>query len=250
MPIKSRDPVAYAHAIAARLADVKTAAELKKPIAAFRAALARHDVAATAAVRAREARDAALASVAAADDVLDPSVDALATAMVGAGVTKRARAFLGYSSYGPSDLQALAYATEAKEVEKLVAALAKKKAPAAVAKAAALASKNARAVTAALAALVKPDAAYAKALVAREAAVPALVKATSKLKRQAALVWEDDEPETYASVFAPPELVQAPKSPVAKKAARTRKGKAAPAGGASTGNGSVVATPPPATPGA
>ena len=127
------------------------------------------------------------------------------------------------------------------ESQKLVAAVLKKKPPSAVVKACALVTKNAKAVGAALAALVKPEAAYQKALLARDAGLPALVKATSKLKKHAALAWEDDEPETYASVFAPPDAVQAPKSPTAKKASKTRARKRAGGGTASGG-----ATPPPA----
>jgi hypothetical protein len=228
MATNRSDPVTYAEAIDERLDGIKTPPELKKLVASFRAAFTAYQTAATVTEKAREARDAALAAVAKADDVLDPSVDALATALVGATLTQRARPFLGFSTYAPGDLQDAAYAIEVKEVEKLVVAVGKKKPPPTVAKAAALASKNAKAVGAALAKLVKPQAAYQQALIARDAKLPALVKATSKLKRQAALVWEDSDPATLASIFAPPDAVQAPKSPAAKKAAKTKAGKKPP----------------------
>ncbi|HEY4121476.1 MAG TPA: hypothetical protein VGM56_26605 [Byssovorax sp.] len=222
MPTSHRDPIAYAHAIAARLEGVATPKEMKASLVAFRAAIGAIDAGAKVVDAAKGARDAALGAVGEADDALDASVEALATALVGANVTKRARPFLGLSSYGPTDLEQLAYATEVKEVEKLLAAVKKKKPAADVAKAAAACDKNAKAVTTKLGALVKPQAAYDKALGARDALLPALVKATSKLKKYAALAW-DDEPSTYASVFAPPDAVQAPKSPAAKKAAKKRR---------------------------
>jgi hypothetical protein len=71
-------------------------------------------------------------------------------------------------------------------------------------------------------ALTAPQAAYDKALGAREKLVPEHHKAYRKLKKHAAVVW-DDEPETFEAVFAPPSEIQVPRRP-RKKATQGAKG--------------------------
>jgi hypothetical protein len=56
----------------------------------------------------------------------------------------------------------------------------------------------------------KPQAAYTRALEAREALLPAWSKALRFLKKHTAAAWDEDV-ATYKSIFAPPEAVQAPK---------------------------------------
>jgi hypothetical protein len=232
-----RDHRAYSDAIAERISDRSLPAALKAPLKNFLVARAAFEKAAGTAFKAREARDIALQLVANADDILDPAVDALATALVGAGITKRTRPFAGLSSYGPRELQDLGYASEPGEVRKLVANVMKKKPAAAVVKACQACTKAAAGVEAALKKVVKPEAEYRKSLVTRDALLPALVKATSKLKLHAQLAWED-EPATYKAIFAPPDTVQAPKKRATKKTQAAKK-----TGAKSTANGVTTTTP-------
>ena len=156
-------------------------------------------------------RDEALATIATADDVLDASVLALADTIVGAGLGARRNPFAAYSPHPPAGLVELAWAREVKEVRalctKLLRLTAKKPAPE-VKNRVATCKKNAAAVEVALKKLTGPQAAYEKALSARDALLGSWTKSLSKLKKHAAAAWADDE-ATYAAVFAPVAAVQA-----------------------------------------
>jgi hypothetical protein len=80
-------------------------------------------------------------------------------------------------------------------------------------------AKKATTVLVKLTAVVKPQAAYTKALAARDALLPTWSKAYAKLEKVATAPWVD-EPETVASVFAAPESIQAPKARRARRRAK------------------------------
>jgi hypothetical protein len=143
--------------------------------------------------------------------------------MAGAQMGTRKNPFASYSKYAPSDLTALAYADEVKEVLAMCAKITKAKPSPDVAKSVAKCVALANAVTKALAALTKPQLAYTKSITTRDALLLTWSKSLSKLKRTAAVVWFDDD-ATYKSVFAAPAKVQAP----VKKRAKRMATKAAP----------------------
>jgi hypothetical protein len=200
-----------------RLASTTLPAALKKPAADFKTAHLALAAARDAARTARTVRDEALAAVGVADDALDAAVNVLADKMAGAQMGTRKSPFASVSKYSPSDVTGLAYADEVKEVLALTAKVKKAKPPADVAKAAAACEKQANAVASALAKMSKPQLAYAKSLAARDALLPTWAKSLSRLKKNAAAAWFDDQ-ASYDAVFAAPERVLAPVHPRAKKA--------------------------------
>lgn len=210
---------AYGAAILARLSDVTVPAALKPRVASFKKVHEQYESASEAAEAARKKRDEAIDAIGAADDRFDASVGALADKIVGAGLGSRQNPFKAYSRHAPSELTAMAYAAEPKAIRELGDALVQAKPPSEVAKALSVCLKNANALETALDALTKPEAAYVKALAAREALLPAWDKALRSLRKHADVAWEDD-PATQKAVFAPPSAVQAPKKRRAKKAAK------------------------------
>jgi hypothetical protein len=200
-----------------RLAGTTVPAALKPPIAAFRKSHGEYEAAAVVADTAREKRDQALDDVGEADHVFDAGVHYLGNKLVGAGLGTRKNPFAGLSNYTPSELTDLPYAEEPKAIRALGEALVRKDPPVEVTKALAASLKAAKAIEAALRALVKPQAAYSRALGARDALLPAWTKALGKLKKHAAAAWDDD-PATYKATFAPPGAVHAPTKKKATKA--------------------------------
>jgi hypothetical protein len=192
-----------------RFATQGVPAALKTYVAAFKNQHAALEAAAEKAEKARAVRDAVLAKMGEADDVLDRSVDALADALVGAGLGARRDPFTAYSKYTPARLKDLAYLTEVKEVRALCENVTKAKPPANVARAVATVRKNADALDAAVAALSGPQSAYEQAIAARDRLLPEWTRALARLQRNAAAHWFET-PETYRAVFAVPALVQKP----------------------------------------
>jgi hypothetical protein len=96
-------------------------------------------------------------------------------------------------------------------MRELAEAIEKKAPPASVKKALATCLKNASSIETALGKLTGPQAAYTKALGDRDALLPDWSKALRRLKKRAAVAWEDDE-GTYKAVFAAVESIQAPKT--------------------------------------
>jgi hypothetical protein len=165
------------------------------------------------------ARDAVLEKVGEADTALDRSLDELANACVGAGLTRRARPFEGLSEYSPSALQALAYKKEVDATGALLDALAKKSPPPKVASEAAKVRKNAAAVQKRLDAVTGPEARLVKARIARDATLDGASKALArfKLRAKGALL---DDPGAYEALFGDRAAVQAPAAKPKKKAAK------------------------------
>jgi hypothetical protein len=192
-----------------RLASSALPASLKKFAAEFKKEHVALANASNAARTARGQRDDSLAAVSAADDELDAALGRLADKMAGAQMGSRQKPFGTYSKYSLTDLTKLAYANEAKEVLALVAKVKKAKPTGDVAKALATCEKKANAVNAALAKLTKPQAAYSKALAARDALLPTWTKSLNRLKKNAAAALFDDE-GAYEALFAPPQAVQTP----------------------------------------
>ena len=206
--------------ILARLAETGVPAALKKPAAEFKKIHGALVVATKAAEAARVKRDDAMRTIAAADDALDTSVNALADMMVGAQMGTRKNAFATYSKHAPGALTGLAYAVEVKEVRALTAKLKKAKPSTgspAVAKAALACEKLAAAVDLAIKALTSPQLALHAAMAARDALLLDWMKALVKLKRKALGEWFDDDAK-YEAVFAAPSAVQAPTRAVKTKA--------------------------------
>jgi hypothetical protein len=211
----------YGQAVLDRLADTPLPPALKPSVTAFTKAHGAYDAAAVLTDSAREKRDLALDLIGDLDDTFDTGAGQLADKMVGAGLGKRTNPFAGLSKHSPSQLTSLPYADEPKAMRALITEIQKKNPPAEVKKAIARCLKDATALESALDKLTKPQAAFAKALAARDALLPTWTKALRSLKRQAAAAWDDDE-ATYKAVFAPVGAVQAPKK--ARKKAPAKKG--------------------------
>ncbi len=201
---------AYGTTVLERLAGEALPAALKGPAKGFKEAHANVEKASKATEAARAVRDAALEAVASADAALDVSVEALADGLVGAGLGSRKAPLASFTRRTVSELVSLAYATEAKEVRALCAAVRRAKPPAPVTKALATCEKNLQHVERAIAAIAKPQATYAKALASRDALLPAWTRAIGRLKRHAAVAWEDDL-ATIRATFAPPDDIATPK---------------------------------------
>ena len=200
---------AQGKAILDRLAEEKTSATLKGAIKAFAAANKGYDDQATKVDDARGLRDGAIQSIGEADAVLDTSVLALADLLVTAKLGTRKNPFAAFSKYPPETLTNLAYMNEVMEVEKLGAAIIKKKPTAEVKAGVATCLKNAAAVKTALGAINKPQAGYTKAIIARDSTLLAWQKALGQLKKHVAAEWDDD-PARVKAIFAPPSAMQAP----------------------------------------
>jgi hypothetical protein len=201
-----------AEAVRDRLEDkaFSTPTGFKPHVKTFIAIQTKFEAAAIAAEQAESARDDALALVGDEDTALDTSLDDYADAVSAAKLGPRVNPFKPYSRHAPSALKDLPYAKEPAEVRDLVAAVAKKKPPVAVTKAGAVCLKRCAAVEKALKDFGKPAAAYQKALATRDAILPELQKALKTLKTHAASAFADDA-ATLATLFAPPEALQAPK---------------------------------------
>ncbi|APR80179.1 Hypothetical protein A7982_05526 [Minicystis rosea] len=220
-PSNIGDRRAHGRAILTRFAEITLPRDLAPFLVAYRKSYEGYDARAEVVDAARTKRDDALELVGDADDLFDTSVSILADKMVGAGLGTRKQPFAKVSSHSPSALAALPYAEEPKAIRGLGDKLVKLEPPSDVAKALSVCLKNASAIENALGKLAKPQAAYDKALRERDALLPELSKALRRLKKHAAAAWDED-PATYAAIFAPPDAVQAPKkrrAPVAKKPA-------------------------------
>lgn len=200
-----------------RLKELKLPKELSEVVKDFIARHTAYGAAAEAVKAAEKKRDAALAEVAKADaEGLDPSVESLADAMVGASMGKRKNPFQGFSTYSPSALKDLAYADEVKEVRELIGKVREAKPTAAVTKALDASGSWAEKVTERLKALTLAQTRYDVALSARDKLLPAWTRSLARLKKKAVGAWADEE-ETYAAVFAPPDAVRAPVAKRPKK---------------------------------
>ena len=140
---------------------------------------------------------------------LDPSVDALADALVGASMGKRKNPFQAFSAHAPGAMKELAYADEVKVVGELTGKVRAAKPTAAVTKALDACDASAAAVTTKLKAYTLAQTRYGAALAARDKLLPAWSRALARLKKKAAGAWVDED-ETYRAVFAPPDAVRAP----------------------------------------
>lgn len=193
----------------ARFDDLGVPGALEGPLAAFEEAHEGFEAAAAEADEARAKRDEALAAIGEADAALDESIGPLCDRLVGAGLGTRTKPFGDASPHSPTALKKLPYKTEVQAVRALVEALRAKSPPADVMKALDRCAKAAKASEAALEALTAPQAAFDRALGARDALLPEWSRTFSRLQAHAKAAWHDD-PATFASVFAPPERVQRP----------------------------------------
>lgn len=193
-----------------RLTGEKLPTALKAPAKEFKDQHALVEKASAATEAGRALRDAALEAVAAADTLLDASVELLANTAVGAGLGTRKQPFASFTRRKVSELVNLPYATEAKEVRALCTTIRRAKPEPVVLRAVAACEKNVQSVERAITALAKPQAAYAKALASRDALLPVWTRALARLKRHAAVAWED-EPATTHAIFAKPDGITAPK---------------------------------------
>jgi len=165
---------------------------------------------------ARGVRDETLADLADRDAALDELLEGLAIQSLGAGFGTRQQPLAKFTRFSVSRLRALAYKNEADEVIALTDKIAKAAAPGELRAAAAACAKQAKSVLAGVAALNKPQYAYATALAKRDTMLQEWTRAYARLKRSASVAWFS-EPETYASVFAPPNRIAAPPTRRAKK---------------------------------
>lgn len=202
---------AHGEAVLGRLEAESLPAALKAPAKEFKGVQREVESASRATEEARGVRDGALEELAMADAALDGYVDSLADALVGAGMGTRRSPLASFTRRSVSELVGLAYATEAKEVRALCAAIRKRKPASSVVKVVAQCEKQVGVVERSIAALAKPQASYAKALAKRDALFPEWTRKLARLKRHAAVAWED-EPAMLSAIFAPPGTISAPKA--------------------------------------
>lgn len=183
---------------AAAVIDVKP---VKARLAAFKKA---HEafMRASDKVQAAEAvRDAAHAAVAAADVALDAAVDGLVLALVKTGAP-RPSPLKGLSAYALGDLKSLATAKEAREVQRVVAAIAKKgAAKGALRKATKAAGDAAAAVLKAIASVVPREKLYQESLAGRDALSQPWETALAYLKRAARVAEDGGATGLFAALF-------------------------------------------------
>ena len=203
-------------AVLERLSSEKLTGAAKAAQQRFGKEHARYLQAAEKANDAHAARDAALKTVKEADDVLDPALELLAQKAAGARLGTRIRPLAAFTKRAVSDLAELAYGLEANEVLAMCAKIAGAKVPKEVVAEAAKCKAAALVVKKNLTAVVKPQAAYAKAMAARDELIPAWTKALDVLKKHASAQWAEDR-ATYDAVFAPPDAVVAPHAKRSKK---------------------------------
>jgi len=207
---------ALGDAIVSRLGDVKLDARAKTAAREFQSTHAKYDVADEAASNKELARRAALAAVGAADETLDGAVSRLADKLIGAGITKRNKAFGGFSDYAVSSLCNLGYAKEIVESAKLVRNVRKGKPPKDVVAACAAVERAAAAVKAKLAAYDAPQKGWQKAIVARDSQLLAWQKSLTRFRvlSRASLI---DDDGAYEALFAAPESIAVAKTTRKKK---------------------------------
>lgn len=203
-----------------RLGDVKLDARAKAAAREFQSTHAKYGVAHGAASDKELARRAALAAVGEQDDALDAALSRLADKLIGAGITKRSKAFGDFSTYGVSSLCDLGYAKEVAESTKLVRNVRKVKPPKDVVAACAAVERAATAVKTKLAAYDAPQKGWQKAIAARDAQLVAWQKSLTRFRVLARASLIDDE-GAYEALFAAPESIAVAKTTRRKKAGAT-----------------------------
>jgi hypothetical protein len=187
-------------------------AVLKKETQEFRAVHAGYAKACDKVAAAQASRDAMLDDIATADDALDQALLLLADRLSGAGLGERKNPFAAFSSHSPARLVELGYAEEAREADALVAAVRKKKPPADVMAAVKRVEDAAKDATTALKALAGPQADYELAMQARDSLLLGWNKVLGRVKRAAAVAYDDDKPG-LRGLFAKPQDLQTKKPP-------------------------------------
>ena len=199
---------------AAAVVDVK---RVKARLAAFKKAHEAFVRAGDKVLAAEAVRDAAHAAVAAADVEQDAAIDALVLALVTAGAP-RLSPLKGLTTYAPSDLKSLATAKEARELQKVVAAITKKGAPkSGLRRPTKAAGDAAAAVVKAIASVVPRERLYQESLAERDALSQPWETALAYLKRAARVAEDDGATGLFAALFE--RSAEAPKKKPAKAAA-------------------------------
>ena len=166
-------------------------------------------------------RDAAHAAVAAADVAQDGAVDALVLALVAAGAP-RMSPLKGLSNLSASDLKDLGTAKEARELQRVAVAIAKRGgATPALRRSAKAAGAAAAAVLKAVASVGPREKLYQESLVARDALSQPWETALAYLKRAARVAEDDGATGLFEALFQ--RRAEAPK-PRAKPAKAPPKG--------------------------
>jgi hypothetical protein len=160
----------------------------------------------------------AVRTTAAIDLALHDALDTLATALVASGLSKRERAFAGFSAVNQTQLLDLPYREQSAAVKKLTGAVLKKKPHEAVKEAAAKCAKLAASLDKTLKSRVAPDAQGAKDTRARNAAYVAFEQAVSKLRKFAKAAYADD-PAAEVALFMPADGIVHHKAKPAKPTA-------------------------------
>lgn len=213
----------YGSAVVERLTRSPYAARLKKELREFKQVHGGYLAACEKADAAEARRDDALGRIGEADGGLDGSILELANRLVGAGLGERRNPFAAYSPHSPAAMASLAYAEELKAAQGLVKTLRKAKLPPDAARALKSTEEAAAEVAAALGGLTAPQSDYEAALRERDELLLGWTKALGRLKRAAAVAYDEDR-AGYRAAFAPVGRVQAP-----KRHPRKRPAQAAPA---------------------
>lgn len=208
----------HGDAILERFGAMTLPKELKPYLATFRAAHTELGAKQKLVVATKQERDAQVTAVMRADAEHDTAVMELGNDLIGARLGTRQRPFADYSEHRPSDLVNLPYKKQIIATRALTKAVLAKKPIKPVVLAANHASAAASGLEKAITGLAKPQAAYAKALAARDALLPDWALAMDRLRRKCIGVWAED-PSMVDTLFAEPSAMEAGKTKRPRKKA-------------------------------
>ncbi|MDB4929360.1 MAG: hypothetical protein JWM10_1844 [Myxococcaceae bacterium] len=194
----TRKEVGHLVLAAAKVADTK---RVRARLSAFAKAHGAFVKAADKVAAAEAVRDAAHAAVALADVTQDAAVDALVLALV-AGGAPRLAPLKGISTYSPSDLKGLATPKEAKELQRMTSAIAKRPGlTPALKKANKAAADASAAVLRSIVSVVPRERLYQESLASRDALSQPWETAMAYLKRAAKVADDDGAAGLFATLF-------------------------------------------------
>lgn len=204
----STDQLPRGDAVLERLGGVTAPKELQSYVAVFEAIHTELANKQEAVIAAKALRDEGIAAIVSADRASDEAVLDLANALVGARLGNRKNPFRDFSEHTPAELNKLGYKAQIKATRALAKKVDAKRPGKAVTDATRRCTSNAAAQEKAIVALAKPQAAYAKALAARDALLPDWSLALDRLRRKATGAWAED-PEMVETIFAEPSSMEA-----------------------------------------
>jgi len=190
--------------VVARTKDVKLDTRAKSAGKGFAGTHAKYSAGCEATKALEFGRRDALATIGAADELLDPATGKLADTLIGAGLTKRGKPLGEFSSYSVTTICALGYARQVEASTKLTRAIRKAKPGREVIAACEVVEGHVATLKRALAALDAPHKRWQRSIKERDAALLDWQKALTRFRILARASLIDDAP-AFQALFAEPE---------------------------------------------